>query len=1392
MPITQLTQNVSLSGLTNYYLNQPVNQGMNDGYWYYYSSSVANNTLGTRIKPYRWGTELTTNEVGNFLTMDGTIQLVSESLNRPRVFHGSGIIRDGGGLSPQLGITLTDSFFFYHLGDLRATDNIGYWDYAYLQDGSSDWTYFQYHQHNPNIYSNVYNARNIIYGNQWLNETDKSFGHIQSTTVTVMGTDYTNIMARVHTPSAGFAHNSHFDQELPATKTANYMMGGILKGTSDKYHAFYISANGSQWNVFSRTFILSSAAWSAEVNHGVFDLADPNLTQTVPGGDNSNFPFRASNGALVGAYCHVPVIYNNPTTGFDLKIWQFESNNSVLTNTITTQSIVTGVTQRPDCHLTTVGTTIYALISDTTNGGIDLYKHLDNTTSWSFVDSIINNGTNDVIRIHGFDYNTADTKFYTLLSGDRTGSVAGANFSGSGVYSFSEGITFEGYSHLSYMTSSYGFQVKPALGQGYIKYTNLDGSLVFNDTTEPAGIAEDERILIYNEASPKFFDKTDTKLGGNEFYYAGTKLSDGRLVGVGVIDENIENRGGYDLVLAIYDGSGEHPEFFGTGGSGDDYYTGVIEDTDNKFLWTIGYTKSYLAQKRDIKVHGFGRGLIDGGNRLEWKDMSVDSEGNQYFAGNHLEHSGSLVGKYDYNFNLLWINEFSSSLITTAYGITLDSSNNSYVVGHTNDGGAGGYDSYVTKFDVTGSILWSKYFGTAADETGSAIAKITKSSTDYIVTSIVSGSATIINILNTSGSIVEQNVITGFTVNRVRESETEGNGYFLLAGKDNSSPSKAKIAKGQVLTSSGNMVKWMRTLSSGSLTGEAFDIRNTEQSTGAGGLGSQTGPRYHVVGSEGTNGFIVKMIMDESAGSFQSTKVWGTNTSGSVLTALTNTPYTVTPSGSRYTYVTGYSNVSPEGEGGYEGIISSFDYTGSRVWTNTLGHTNDEKLFAIERDVTNENLLVAGWSESHTSGRRTFNFRGVNTGFGTGNHHEVASVGMAMWYQSSSLSTLTNSATFADITSLSNISITLTATSGSLNSAPQPYSQEFYDGGNIFDFFICKVSLDEISKYKNTDEHKLLDEECDNVLKYNDDLFTFYQVGSAGDGTADDGNFFGYDIIRKASTNEIFAVGQTSANIFKNNLGSSGVYDYVLVEFDELTETFEFYQNGTSFDEEIYSLNELSDGRISFVGRTTGNIGGNFPQGTYDILLGIYNPTGETFNYYQTGSSNIDKAVNAHDVGNGEIAIVFETAGTITTGATTFGGLDIGVMLFNYTANTWSTSSYQIGSTEDEILSQEGKHSVYLPNSNRIAICGKTLGTFGDDNISYGVNDMFLAIFDLNSKTWTKYQIGTEGNETGTTVFSLGGDRLIVGGYSDASFEEPNNGIFVQFDASVGIKGKSS
>lgn len=1389
MAIQNVLNNVNLTGVTNYYLNHPANAGMSEGYWFYYSSSVANNTLGTqKIKPYRWGTPLDTSEAGDHLTIEGTIQLVSESLNRNRVFHGSTITRNGEGVNVQTGVSEDDSFYFYHIGDLRANDQIGYWDYALTRNNTNTWEYFQYHQHQPTIYDDFYGGRITFGEDKWIDASNKRFIYLHNSKVSSMGTQYSSVLARVHTPSVGGAHNSHFDVELPAVITKNYIPGGVIAGTSNRFHCFYLSANGSQWDVFSRTYSLALNVFTSEVNHGTYDLADPtNQPATKPGGAQDKYPLRVSAGDRLNNDIYFPVIYNTSTTGstFDLKVWKFESNNQISTSDITVQTIATGYTQRPDCHIVSTGTKLTAVVSDVANGGVDFFT-LSGTT-WVNEGNIVTNGTQDIIRIHGFNYNTQDTRYYTLLSGDVTGSVG--SYSGSGVYSFTDGETFTGYTHVSYITSSYGFKVSPPTLDGFVSYQNANGSFIFKTGSEPQGILESEKILIFDEASPEFYNKVEFTLGGSEYIFDGLPLKDGRQVFVGNLKNNLENRGEHDFLVALYSNDYKTADFYATGGNGDDYFDSITYDPTNNRLWLSGYSKSYNTPKRDHFVHGFGRGYVSGSQKLEWRDMTLDSEGNQYFAGYNSDTSSSIVAKLDYNFDPVFVNNLFVGSETdtdadTAHGIALDSQNNIYVVGSTD--ALASKDAFVVKLDNSGSIVWSKYFGTNADEYASSIALVQKNSTDYLVTTIPSGSSTIINVLNTNGNVVEQNVVTGFTVNRVRKSETETNGFFLLAGKDNSSPSKAKIAKGQVL-SSGDMIRWVRTYSSGSLQSEAYDIRNTEQATGTGGLGSLTGPRYHVVGSEGTNGFIMKFIMDESAGSFFSTKVWGTNISGSVLTALTNDSYTLTPSGSRNTYVAGYSNVSPEGEGGFEGIVASFDYNGNRRWLNTLGHTDDERLIAIENDVTNRNVITAGWSESHSNGRRTFSFRSCKSGFGTGNYHLLDFPGMAMWYQSSSLSITTNNASIVSQTTPLNNPITLTATSGSFGQIIPNYDMEYYDGGNVFDMVICKIDVNDFAIYKN----QLGGNPCNNTVNYVDDLFTFYQFGAAGDGLADDGNFFGYDVLIMTGSNDILVVGQTSADLGRNNLGQTGVYDYILTRFDPTTHEFEFYQNGTSADEEVFNGTEMNDGSgsIAFVGRTLGNLGGSIIGG-YDIFLGIYNPVSDNISYFQTGSGQIDRALGVHDIGNNNLAIIYETADVIASGSNN-GGVDIGVIKFNYGTNTWDTRSYQVGSTDDETFIQESSPSVYLPDTERIAIVGKTLGNFADDGIVYGSNDMFLALFDTITNTFKKYQVGSEANEIPSTIFSIGGDRLVIGGYSDSSFNEPNNGIIVSFDSTVGIKGKT-
>ena len=1384
MPITNLTHSLDLSSLSNFYLNHPSNTGMSSGYWFYYSASAANNTIGTQVVPYRWGSKLPT--AGSApLTIVGSIPFVSESLNRTRTFHGSTITRIGAGINDITLASENDAFFFYHMGSLAASDNPGYWDRAFEATvGDGNWDYYQYHLHAPNVYANFNQARIAQSAYTYVNTSDKRYGYIQPIQVSNMGTSYLQVLARIHQPSVGGAYNSHNDIELGSSTTKNYQIGGIITGTSDRFHAFYITANGSFWDVLSRTYVLANGSFTSEVNLGIHDLADATITPSS--GVYLGYPMRASAGITVGSTVYVPVIYNSTGTpgGFDLKLWSFISADTISSGDLTITTLMTGSLYRPDVQMTVANNDPSVIVShnSATTGSVQFFKYTG--SAWSNQGNIAVNGPQEVLRIHGFEYNTQDSSYYALISGNVTGSVAGANYSGSGVYNFSDGVTFPGYKHLSYLTSSYGFQLRDPLQTGHLRYTNLDGSLVFKSGSEPQSIDEDYEVLQYDIASPKFYDQQEIHLNAKEYFYDGIKLNDGRIILVGNIEENEGNTGLLrDLFMAVYPETGGDPEYYAHSGDGNDYFTGIVEDVPNRRLWMTGYTRSDLVPKRDMKVHAYGRALIDGNNFLEWKDLVVDAEGNQYVVGFHQQNDSVLVAKYNYNFDLQWQRNISHDTYTMneSHGIVLDSNNNIYIAG-TSDNKA-----LIAKLDATGSTLFSNLYTAGGGEYASSIAYIPKQSQEYIIAPIISGSSTILTVLNLTGSIVEQNILSNFIVNKVRKADTEDGGVFLLAGNDGGSPSKAKFAKGQILAS-GSMMKWVYTYSSGSLVSDAFDIRNTEQLIYS-ELGSGLGPKYHIVGKEDINAFTLKLVVDQNdlQTVYQGTKLWSKNIVSSSFSSLTSTLWDTTPSSSVSTYIIGHTSGSPEGEGLDDAILTKFDYDGNRIWTNTLGHMGDDKLVSVANDVTQDNIISVGYSESHTNGRRTFLFRSEVNGFGTGNYHLEEYSGLEMQYKSSSLAVQTNNGDLTTISTPSNITGSLSASIASYNNINAVYTEEIYDGGVSWDMFIAKMDLDVLQIHKNTEEHKINNAGCTNPVEYADNFFTFYQFGTAGDGTADDGNFFGYDILIMTGSGNIFVAGQTSGNIaFTNDAAQSGAYDYILTIFNPNTEKFEFYQSGSAEDEEIYAATELSDGSgsIAFVGRSIGTFA-TASQGGYDIFLGIYNPITDERYYFSTGSVLNDRGVNVHDLGNGQLAIVYESAGTVG-GTNSVGGFDIGLMTFNYSnyqnnVGVWATSSLRAGSGEDEFLSQEGSPSCILPDG-RIAVVGRTLGTFADNGIPYGNSDAFVAVFDTEAGTVQKFQAGTQGNEFANVAFYLGGGQIGVGGYTDASFQEPENALFAKFD----------
>jgi hypothetical protein len=683
-------------------------------------------------------------------------------------------------------------------------------------------------------------------------------------------------------------------------------------------------------------------------------------------------------------------------------------------------------------------------------------------------------------------------------------------------------------------------------------------------------------------------------------------------------------------------------------------------------------------------------------------------------------------------------------------------------------------------------------YGTTANQYASSIATITKAGTEYVLLPIVSGSTTTFTVVNTDGTIQNQTLYNNLIVNRVRTHETSTDGKFTFAGKTNNTPTTASFGVGTILSTP--ILDWVRTHTSASANTEAMDIRNTG-----------TGPlEYMVVGTEGTNGFTTKLISQSSGVS----QLWNTTTSGSYWKALANTQPSL-ESQSRNTFVVGYASSSgttvPSAvQGNGDGIIAGFDHTGNQFFINGLGHDGAESLFAIERDITTFNYIAAGWSESHTNGRRGLTFRFSRSGFGTGNHHLEGNPGMAMWYVSASgLLPSTGLGTFGSLTNIVSSSGTLlTSASTTFMSSTGSYMNEVYEGSRVFDGVFGTIDLNAIQEYKNSSNY------VEGQLNPINSLITWNQLGTAGDGESDDGNIFAYDVFELTSgsnAGRVCIIAQASGDVVAYNNGSTGVYDYVVAFYDPanpLSDTgFLITQVGTEFDEEIYAGTELSDGRVAFIGRTVGNLGGE-PVGGYDIFLGIIDArdlatnapvAGTTFqtDYYTTGSGLADRGFNVHDVHNiipDTLAVVFETSGDI--GGGNQGAADIGIIFFNYVTDTWG-SAYQLGTTQNDSLDTLGKPSAYIPDG-RIVVVGSTTGVFADDGNAFGASDVFVAIFDINTFTWKKYQIGTGAADFGNGVSLGSGNKILIAGSTAATFIAPNDAISVSFNVGTGVKGKLS
>jgi len=348
------------------------------------------------------------------------------------------------------------------------------------------------------------------------------------------------------------------------------------------------------------------------------------------------------------------------------------------------------------------------------------------------------------------------------------------------------------------------------------------------------------------------------------------------------------------------------------GSSGFEFSTGVSADSSGN-SYNVGFTAGVLTsadaqpqssagffdafvQKRDsagteIWTRQFGSAANDFAN-----DISTDSSGNSYVVGGTIgtlsgeTSSGgtdAFVQKRDSAGNIVFTDQFGTSGLDIAQGISADSSGNIYLAGRT--GGtlpgqtsAGGFDAFLQKRDSAGNIIWTRQFGTSALDVATEVS-VDSSGNSYVV-GITQGSLSGPNLGNfdafvrkydSAGTVVWTRQFGTSAFDQLTGVAVDGSGNAYVAGFTTGSLSGPNLGNLDAIVrkydSAGNVV-WTRQFGT---TGADNAIRISADSFGNSYVaGSTAGTLPGESSAGGTDAFVQKR---DSAGNVVFTDQFGTS-----------------------------------------------------------------------------------------------------------------------------------------------------------------------------------------------------------------------------------------------------------------------------------------------------------------------------------------------------------------------------------------------------------------------------------------------------------------------------------------------------------------------------------
>ena len=183
--------------------------------------------------------------------------------------------------------------------------------------------------------------------------------------------------------------------------------------------------------------------------------------------------------------------------------------------------------------------------------------------------------------------------------------------------------------------------------------------------------------------------------------------------------------GNTDGIAIKYNSSGTIQWQNAFGGSDSDYYRGMAIDSSGNQV-AVGETANSTYGSWDGRIVGMNSsGSVQfqrrfGGSGQDFlNDAAFDSSGNSYVVGETSESSGAssiVLAKSNSGGTLQWQRYLTGSGAEYGESVTVDSSDNVYVLGTTDTSGAGGQDALLAKYNTSGTLQWQRILGGSGTE----------------------------------------------------------------------------------------------------------------------------------------------------------------------------------------------------------------------------------------------------------------------------------------------------------------------------------------------------------------------------------------------------------------------------------------------------------------------------------------------------------------------------------------------------------------------------------------------------------------------------------------------------------------------------------------------------